>query len=105
MLKKVIFLGSSKDIISSFSPTVKGDIGMAIFKLESGLEPKDWKPMPSIGQGVCEIRARDKDGIYRVIYVLRIKDKVHILHAFQKKTQKTEQKDLDLAKQRLKGIL
>lgn len=43
-------------------------------------------------------------GAYRVVYVVKIAEKVHVLHAFQKKTQQTSQKDIDLAKQRLKLI-
>jgi phage-related protein len=105
MLKQSIFLGNSKDVIASFSQDAKNSIGIAIYKLQLGLEPRNWKPMSSIGQGVCEIRERDKDGIFRVIYVLRISNKVHILHAFQKKSQKTEQRDIDLAKARLKQVI
>ena len=39
-------------------------------------------------------------GAYRVIYVARFEDAVYVLHALQKKTQKTARTDLDLAKQR-----
>jgi phage-related protein len=105
MLKECVFLGNSKDIISSFSQDAKNSIGIAIHKLQMGLEPRNWKNMTSIGQGVCEIRERDKDGIFRVIYLIRISNKVHILHAFQKKSQKTEQRDIELAKARLKQVI
>ena len=48
---------------------------------------------------------KDEDGIFRVIYVVKYLDRVIVLHAFQKKTQKTPKKDIDLAKQRLKLVL
>ena len=56
--------------------------------------------MPSIGRGVEEIRLWDETGTYRVIYTARIKDAVYVLHAFQKKTQATAKRDIDLAKSR-----
>ena len=56
--------------------------------------------MPTVGSGACEIRVREESGAYRVIYVARFEDAVYVLHAFQKKTQKTAFPDLDLAKQR-----
>ena len=56
--------------------------------------------MSSIGPGACEIRVRDPNGAYRVIYVAKFSDAVYVLHAFQKKTQKTARADLDLAMQR-----
>jgi phage-related protein len=39
-----------------------------------------------------------------VIYVAKIRDAVYVLHAFQKKTQKTSQRDIDLARKRYKQI-
>jgi phage-related protein len=39
-------------------------------------------------------------GEWRVIYVAKLRDAVHVLHAFQKKTRKTSQHDIDLARQR-----
>ena len=64
------------------------------------LQPDDLKPMPSIGKGVEEIRVRDDTGAYRVIYTARLADAVYVLHAFQKKTQATSKRDIELAKQR-----
>ncbi len=60
--------------------------------------------MTSVGSGVKEIRVSAEDGIYRTIYVAKFKDAVYVLHAFQKKEQKTRQEDIDLAKKRLKEI-
>lgn len=77
------------------------DIGSQLLAVQFDREPKDWKPMPSIGSGVREIRAKDVSGIYRAVYVAKIAGKVHVVHAFQKKTA---QKDLDLAKQRLREV-
>src|SRR4051794_24382901 len=43
--------------------------------------------MPSVGPGVREIRIRQASGAYRIIYLTAIGEVVHVLHAFQKKTQ------------------
>ena len=60
--------------------------------------------MPAIGTGVREIRIRDAVGAYRLIYIAVLAGAIHVLHAFQKKTQKTAQRDLDLAAARLRQL-
>jgi len=60
--------------------------------------------MPDVGKGVREIRVRDESGAYRVIYVATFADAIYVLHAFQKKTQKTAQHDLELAKARYREL-
>ena len=50
-------------------------------------------------------RVKDEQGIFRVVYVVKYLERVIVLHAFQKKTEKTAKKDLDLARQRLKLVL
>lgn len=60
--------------------------------------------MPTVGAGVREIRIRDASGAYRVIYIATLPDAIHVLHVFQKKTQKTARHDLELAKARLREV-
>ena len=69
------------------------------------MQPDDFKPMPTIGKGVEEIRIRDDSGIYRVIYSARFSDAVFLLHAFQKKTQRTSQRDIEIAKARFSEMM
>lgn len=57
--------------------------------------------MPSIGPGVREVRVRNQAGVFRVIYTAARPEAVYVLHAFQKKTQRTAKRDLDLAAARL----
>jgi phage-related protein len=59
--------------------------------------------MPSVGSGVKEIRIRVL-GEWRVIYVAKVADAIYVLHAFQKKSQKTNKNDIALARKRLKEI-
>ena len=52
--------------------------------------------MSSVGAGAYEVRVRS-EGAWRAIYVAKFADTVYVLHAFQKKTQKTSKGDIDLA--------
>ena len=96
--------GSSKRDLMGFPHNAKGDAGYALWRVQQGLEPPDWKPMSSIGNGVREIRINDTAGAFRVIYVAQVKGKLHVLHAFQRKTQKTAKHDVAIAKARFKQI-
>ena len=60
--------------------------------------------MATIGRGVREIRIRDEAGAYRVIYIATFAEAVRVLHAFQKKTQRTAKRDLDLAASRRRDL-
>lgn len=59
--------------------------------------------MSTIGPGVREIRIH-VDGEFRVIYIAKFEEAIYVLHAFQKKTQKTSKKDIDIAKTRLREL-
>lgn len=61
--------------------------------------------MTTIGTGVMELRVWDEAGTFRVVYVARLADAVYVLHCFQKKTQQTAKRDIDLARKRLKDLL
>jgi len=99
-MKPVRFVGNAKDDLAAFPKHARTRAGHELFMTQVGRNPDDWKPMADIGPGACEIRVRDSTGAYRVIYVAKFKDAVYVLHAFQKKSQKTTRADLDLAKQR-----
>lgn len=61
--------------------------------------------MPSIGTGVREIRLRDDNGIYRVIYLAKFAEAVFVIHCFEKKTQKTRQADIVVATARYNQLI
>lgn len=60
--------------------------------------------MATVGAGVQEIRIH-KDGQFRVLYVAKFAQAVYVLHAFQKKTRKTSQKDIDLSSNRYRAVV
>lgn len=99
-MKPICFLGDSLDCLRDFPEDAKHDAGYQLDKVQHGEQPDDFKPMPSIGRGVEEIRVWDDRGTYRVIYTARLAGTVYVLHAFQKKAQATAKREIDLAKKR-----
>jgi phage-related protein len=104
-MKRIQFLGDSLKSLREFPEDAKHDLGYQLDKVQQGEQPDDFKPMPSIGKGVEEIRVRDDSGIYRVIYTARLADAVYVLHAFQKKTQTTAKRDIALASKRYAELM
>lgn len=103
-MKELKFLGTSREDLMHMPASVRSRVGHELFLVQAGREPNDFKPMPSVGSGVFEIRIRDVTGAYRVLYVARFKLAVYVLHAFQKKTQKTAPLDLQMASARYATI-
>jgi phage-related protein len=104
-VKPVRFVGNSLKCLREFPDDARQDAGYQLDKIQRGGQADDVKPMPSIGRGVEEIRVWDDAGTFRVIYTARLANAVYVLHAFQKKTQATPQRDLDLAKERFAHVM
>ncbi len=103
-MKRIEFLGDSLDELRGFPGSARKEAGVQLHKVQLGLEPSDWKPMTTVGPGVREIRIRDEAGAFRVFYVAHTAEAIFVLHAFQKKTQRTAKKDLELAAARFRQI-
>jgi phage-related protein len=99
-MKPLRFLGDSLKAIREFGEDAKRDAGYQLDRVQRGGEPSDFKPMPTVGRGVKEIRVWDDTGTYRVMYTAQLDEAVYVLHAFQKKTQATSKRDLELARKR-----
>jgi phage-related protein len=104
-MKPVVFHGSALDDLRLFPTEARREAGYQLDKVQNGQEPSDWNPMPVVGEGVKEIRIRDRIGIYRVIYLAKLMDAVHVLHCFQKKTQQTSEKDVGVAHKRYQELM
>ena len=98
------FLGDSLNCLRDFPEEARHDAGYQLDKVQRGEQPDDFKPMGSIGKGVEEIRVMDDSGAYRVIYCARCAEAVYVLHAFQKKTQATSRRDIEIARRRFGQI-
>ena len=103
-MKAVIWMGRSKEDLVDFPEDCRREAGYQLERVQRGEEPKDWKPMATVGAGVREIRIHEPSGAFRVIYLATRPEGVYVLHCFQKKSKRgiaTPQKDLELIRQRL----
>ena len=103
-LKPVTWLGNSRECIRDFPDEPRREAGYQLERVQAGKDPADWKPMPTVGLGVNEIRVRDS-GAFRVIYVARFSEAIYVLHAFQKKARKTPKSDINLARKRFRELV
>jgi phage-related protein len=104
-VKLVTFLGSSLKDLKNFPEDARRAAGFQLRRVQRGAEPADWKPMPTIGAGVKEIRLREPSGAFRVVYVTNVRERIFVLHAFQKKSHQTNQIDIALAQARFKSLI
>ena len=102
-MKALRFVGSSLDALKNFPADARRDAGFELDAVQRGLMRTDVKPILAVGPGAYEIRVRVL-GKWRVIYVARLEQAIYVLHAFQKKTQKTRKEDIELAARRYKQI-
>lgn len=103
--KPAKFHGTSLEVLRSLDDGPRRKLGFQIQRLQSGLEPDDWKPMPSVGPGVAEIRVRDAGGAFRATYIARLADAIHVLHVFEKKSRKTASADIRIARDRFRALV
>lgn len=98
-MKQIVWVGDSLKRLREFSDEARREAGFELSEIQKGKAPSDWKPMPSIGLGVKEIRIHTENE-YRVIYVAKFAEAIYVLHAFVKKTQQTAKREIDLAARR-----
>ena len=101
--KRLIWVGTALDDLKDLSAIARREGGHALHLVQLGQEPPDWRSMATIGAGVVEIRVH-AESEYRVIYVSRFAEGIYVLHAFTKRSRQTSQRDLDLARARLRDV-
>ena len=100
----LVWVGDSRQVVRGFPEAARQIAGFQLWRVQLGLEPNDWKPMPSVGLGVQEIRIHT--GVeHRVLYVAKFAEAVYVLHAFEKRTRQTPKDDVELARSRLRLLL
>jgi phage-related protein len=100
----VFWVGNVLREIRALAPDARHALGVELMRVQAGLEPRSWKPMPAVGPGVREIRVGTVAGAYRLFYVMARPDGIHVLHAFRKDTQRTARRDIELGQVRYKLI-
>ncbi|MGA2206096.1 MAG: type II toxin-antitoxin system RelE/ParE family toxin [Terracidiphilus sp.] len=104
-MKPVRFLGDSRKALREFPKDARQEAGYELERVQRGLLAADFKPMHSIGVGVEEIRISEESGAYRVVYTARLAEAVYVIHAFQKKTRATSQRDVEIARERFRQLM
>jgi phage-related protein len=102
--KPLVWLDSSLSDVRAFPDEARQEAGFQLRRVQQGLSPGDWKPMPTVGLGVSEIRIHTT-GEYRAFYVAKFAEAVYVIHAFHKQTQKTSQHDIALAQRRYADLV
>jgi phage-related protein len=81
-------MGSSKADLIAFPDEARREIGFQLEHVQEGMDPDDWKPMPTVGAGVREIRVRESSGAFRCIYLATRPEGVYVLHCFHRRPRK-----------------
>jgi phage-related protein len=103
--KDIVWMGSLYDDLLEFPKETLKSVGGSLRKVQSWLDPDDWKPFEIIGAGAKEIRVRAQKNQYRVLYIAKFEDGIYVLHCFVKKTEKTSKHDVELGKERYKAMV
>jgi phage-related protein len=97
--------GDSWNILKTWPKSMRLDFGTSLREVQQGRPPKlDVRPMPSIGDGVFELKDSDESAWYRVIYLARKNDIIFVLDCFEKDSRKTEKHDIRRARARFKQV-
>ena len=103
--KEIRWVGLAYDDLLGLPEEPRRQAGFQLGKVQAGLDPDDWKLFDKAGAGVREIRIREANGIYRVMYVAKFEEAVYVLHCFQKKTQATRKQDTTIAEVRYRAVI
>ncbi len=96
-MKKLVFIGGSHNQLKDFPDLARRESGHQLWLIQNGQEPDDWRPMQRIGAGAREIRIHNPHE-HRVILVAQFPEAIFVLHAFEKKTQRTAQNHVNIAR-------
>jgi phage-related protein len=103
-VKLLAWEGDSKKVFDSFPEGVQDDGGFQLDQVQRGRNPNHYRPMPEVGAGTSELIVNDASGWFRVFYVMKFGDCVHVLHSFQKKTNQTSPGDIEIGQKRYKVV-
>lgn len=102
--KPLLWIGSARRDLRAFPDDARQEAGYQLSRVQHGEQPADWKPLPSIGPGVTELRIRTA-AAHRVIYVAKFPEAIYVLHAFEKRERKIRSVDLVVATKRWNDLL
>jgi len=104
-MKDAFFHGDSRDVLRGFPVETRKLIGFELTLVQKGEYPTDYKPVSTLGTGVLEIRVKDQNGAFRVFYVAKFGDAVHVLHAYKKQTEQIPRDVANVVKRRYRALV
>ena len=107
--KEVIFWPPNlvDEIKKDWPEFMRREGGFQLGRVQQGLDPDNYRPMPTIGVGVREIKLQDDDkSQYRLIYIAKFEEAIYVFHVITRKTtQQTSTQDIQQSKKRLSEII
>ena len=100
----VVWEGDSRDTLQRFPESVRQNLGFQLWQLQQGERPTDYRPLPTVGPGVFELRDQDQRAWYRLVYLSRTKGVIYVLHCFEKKSRQMPRKDFEMVRRRLRAV-
>jgi phage-related protein len=104
--KPIVWVGGTREELSSFPRPVKVTIGFALHEAQLGKKHPDAKPLRGFGgAGVLEVVADHTGNTYRGVYTVKFEGRLYVLHVFQKKSKygiATPKMEIELVRERLK---
>ncbi|HEY4941617.1 MAG TPA: type II toxin-antitoxin system RelE/ParE family toxin [Rhizomicrobium sp.] len=86
-LRPVIWMGGSRGDLAAMPKPIRDSFGIRLQDLQRGKKVHDSKPLPRLGSGVMELRESFDKNAYRMMYVLKLKKAIYVLHVFMKKSK------------------
>jgi phage-related protein len=97
--------GDSLEVLSGFPDEIKRALGFSLRQLQIGRQQtSQTRAMSSIGSGVYELKESDERTWYRTISLSKVGNTIYVLHCFEKDSRKTDRRDIEVARQRLKLV-
>jgi phage-related protein len=103
-IKRVTFHGDSLDRLRDFPEDARREAGHELIRSRRVAIPVTGSRCQQSARELARSESGTRPGAYRVIYIATFADAVHVLHAFEKRTQKTARPDLELAAARLRQL-
>lgn len=106
-VKPLYWIMSAKKDLLAFPGEVLDTIGYHLFVVQIGGTPNNSKPLKAFkGAAVWELIENYDTDTYRVVYTVRFRCAVYVLHSFKKKSKqgiKTPSNEIEIVRQRLRA--
>lgn len=106
-LREISWFKVAAKNFKTFPEGVRGQIYSALNLAATGEKADSAKPLKGMGAGVFAIALKYQKDAYRVVYAVKIGEKIWVIHAFKKKSKsgiKTPKQEIDLIKARIKFL-